>query len=130
MCGGEYRFGVFAKKSVGGKKSPAFSKVVIKHFCLPCAVTGLNETLKRARIYRQKMKRMVRRDKALYATRALGEEFEEQAAATVRKRLDKVIAHKHNTKARIEKIRAAFAADNKRREEAMDAAASEEDKCN
>jgi hypothetical protein len=130
MYGGEFRFGVYIKKSVGGKKAPAFVKFVVKHFCLPCAVAGFNQTLKIARMYRRQMKRKMRTDKALYATRALGVEFEEQAAATVRKRLDKIIAHRHNTKVRIEQIRAAFAAENKRRTEAMDAAASEEDKCN
>lgn len=130
ILGGEYRMAFPSMRSMG--KALRFQKNIMRYVCLSCAKADLEEAIKTARTFRKKVIRKLQTDKAYYATRALGEEFQAQAASMVKWRVDKVMVRRYNTRKRMMKrakeIEVAVAGHRVAARTALDAAASEEDK--
>ena len=123
VVAGEYRMSVPSVKTVGGPAK--FQKGIFRYVCLTCAKSNLTAVIQLARKFRKQVIRKLRVDHAFYATRALGEEFEEKSAAIVKWRVDKIRRSRYNKKVRIKKIHADIDAEYKARAAAVDAAATE-----
>lgn len=127
ILGGEYRMAFPSLKMMGA--ASRFSKSIMRYVCLSCAKVDLEEAIKTARTFRKKVIRKLQTDKAYYTTRALGEEFQDQAAAIVKWRVDKIRVRRYNKRKRMTKraaeIEVAVAAHRAVAQAALDASASE-----
>lgn len=123
ILGGEYRMAFPSLKMVGG--TTKIQKTIMRYVCLSCAKVDLEDAIKTARTFRKKVIRKLHTDKTYYATRALGEEFQPQAMAIVKWRVDKIRAQRYNTSVKIKEAEARWAEQEAARKAAMEAMATE-----
>lgn len=126
IVAGEYRLDFPSIKTVG--KATRLQKGIRRYVCLSCAKQDLTDVVKLARKFRKTVIRKLQTDRDFYATRALGDEFQTQAASIVKWRVDKILASRYNTKRRIQKIDLGLKVEAAKREAALDATATETEK--
>ena len=100
----------FSSVKTMGKLKP-FQQPILRFVCLSCVKIDLTEVIQTARKLRKQVIRKLQVDKVFYATRSLGLEFEAQAAAIVKWRVDKITARRYATKRKAEKNRLKYTAE-------------------
>lgn len=111
IVAGEYRMAFSSMKLVG--KASRFQRAIMRYTCLSCAKADMTDIIKTARKFRKTVIRKLQVDKAFYATRSLGPEFEAEAAAIVKWRVDKITARRYSNNKRMKMLQAKHAAEAK-----------------